>query len=106
MTEPLDDNELKQLLRQWKAPEAPPGLERRVLPRPLPWWKWLFTGSIRIPVPVGLAAVLVLLLWILWQRPAPVPAPVAQSPGSTLANFQPVEQLQPTIVERKNDNAR
>ena len=102
--EPLDEKELSPLLRRWEAPNAPPSLERRVLPRrgsPWRWsWRWLLTGTIRVPVPVGIAAAVGLLgLWIYW--PGAEHEPVAQPPASvTLADFQPVQQLEPTIVRR------
>ena len=52
--EPLNDEQLKEVLREWRAPEAPAHLEARIFasPRPIPLWRWLLTGSIRIPVPV------------------------------------------------------
>ena len=101
--EPLDEKELSRLLREWKAPEAPSSLERRVMPRPVSRWSWLLTGSIRIPVPVGITAALALALWLLFGRQAP--APVAPAPeATTLANFRPVEQLQPTIIRRNDEN--
>jgi hypothetical protein len=101
--EPLDEKELSRLLREWKAPDAPPSLERRVVPQPAQWWRWLFTGTIRIPVPVGIAAIVIIAMWILLGRPDPVP--VAQpSASTTLADFQPVNQLELTIVERNDDN--
>jgi hypothetical protein len=102
--EPLDDKELKQILNKWEAPKAPARLTHRVLPQPMSWREWMFKGSIRVPVPVGVAAVVVLVLWILFGRLAPTPAPIVQAPtSSTLADFQPVDQLEPTI-ERNNKN--
>ena len=104
--EPLDEKELKELLSQWQAPAAPRSLTRRVLPPPAPWWQWLFKGSIRIPAPVGIAAAVILALWMFFGR-RPEPAPVVQTPGSsTLADFQPVEQLEPTIVGGSNDGLK
>ena len=104
--EPLDDKELNGLLREWKAPDAPPSLQRRVLPRPRSRWRWFLTGSIRIPAPVGIAAIVILALWMAFGRPAP--APVVQAPrgASTLADFQPVEQLQPKVIERTDENGQ
>ena len=100
--EPLDDKELSQLLQRWEAPGAPAELRGKlVAPKP-PFWRWLVTGSIRIPVPVGLAAIALLALWMLTGE-AP-PTPVAQPPASiNLADFQPVRQLDPQLVER-NEN--
>jgi hypothetical protein len=95
--EPLDEDELNHLLRKWEAPSAPPSLKQRVFPAQRPWLSWLLTGSIRIPVPALVAAAIVIALWIHHSRPAP-PAHVA-APGSvSLADFQPVQQLQPVLV--------
>jgi hypothetical protein len=90
--EPLNDNELEQLLQEWHALDAPPRLEGKLFPKQ-PWWRWLLTGSIRIPVPVGLAALAVFgfLLYGLRQ-----PAPAAGS--VSLADFQPIENTTPQIV--------
>src|SRR5262245_55829638 len=100
--EPLDDNELNQLLRAWEAPGAPTSLERRLFRGRSPWWAWLFTGSIRVPVPVGIAALIAILLLFRYRKtPMPMPpAPAARS--VSLADFQPVEHLEPVVVgERK-----
>jgi hypothetical protein len=54
----MNDDELKHALQQWKAPDAPASLERKVLGE-LPaeaWWRWLLTGSVRVPVPALIAA--------------------------------------------------
>jgi hypothetical protein len=64
--QPLNDDELKGLLREWHAPSAPQGLETRVLAAAEPaafrrLLRWLTTGSIRVPVPVGFAVALLLL---------------------------------------------
>jgi hypothetical protein len=93
--EPLDDNELNQLLRKWDAPAAPPTLERRVFSARRTWWSWLWSGSIRVPVPVAIAAVVLIALWIHYSRPDVRPA--VSQPGS-LAGFQPVQQLKPVLV--------
>ena len=107
--EPLDEKELSQLLRQWDAPQAPQSLQERVLPRPVSTWRWLLTGSIRIPVPVGVAAAVVLAIWLLVGNTPP--APVAQPPASiTLSDFQAVQQLEPMILgsvgERREDGTK
>ena len=79
--EPLDEKELSHLLSQWDAPAAPASLGRRVLPRRGSWWRWLFTGTIRIPVPVGVAAVVLVGLWIHYSKaPAAVPIAIARRP--------------------------
>jgi hypothetical protein len=102
--EPLNDKELKSLLDQWKAPATPHSLSRAVLPRPQSWWAWLTTGTIRIPVPVGIAAFAILALWLIFakQTPPPVTPPVAET--TTLADFQPVQQLEPRVIEVNHEN--
>jgi len=96
--EPLDENELKQLLRKWEAPPAPPTLEHRVLhSQKRSPWQWLFKGTIRVPVPVAIAAAVLIALWIHYSRPS-APAQVAQPGSVSLADFQPVRQLQPVVV--------
>ena len=78
--DPLNEKELSSLLRRWKSPEAPSSLRGVVLPRRLSWWRWLMTGTIRIPVPLGVAAT------------------------NTLADFQPVRQLEPRIIESNDES--
>jgi hypothetical protein len=95
--EPLNDDELNKFLSEWRAPSAPLRLDARVLGR-LTWWRWLMTGTIRVPVPAGIAAMLVLALSVYWAVTArrAVNTPVQQT--VTLSDFQPVKQLQPRII--------
>lgn len=95
--EPLNDNELNQLLRKWEAPAAPPTLKHRVLPARASWWNWLLRGTVRVPVPVALAAALFLAIWMYESRPA-APSRVVQPSTVSLSDFQPVPQLEPTLV--------
>jgi hypothetical protein len=97
--EPLNDNELNDLLRQWKAPGAPSSLVGKFFPKPelLPWWRWLFAGSIRVPVPMGLAAMVILALSVFFGVSDRQRA-VRPAGAVTLADFQPVKQLQPRII--------
>ena len=101
--EPLDEKELSQLLRRWQAPETPSSLSHKVLSGRPPWWRWLMTGTIRIPVPMGIAAIAVFAAWMWYSRPAPV-QPSPPSASTTLADFQPVPQLEPKIVGKDEDN--
>ena len=97
--EPMNDDELKQLLQQWKAPDAPPHLRP---PTREPWWRWFVTGTIRIPVPVGLAAVALLsTVWV--YSTASLQEPVAETPPAvqpvvSLADFQPVPEVEVRVV--------
>jgi hypothetical protein len=97
--EPLNDHELHELLGQWQAPPAPARLDARVLGSDSRsgWWHWLVSGSIRIPVPVGIVVVMILVFSVYWgvtaRRTVERPARTV-----TLADFQPVKELQPRIV--------
>ena len=79
--EPLDDEELSELLRQWTAPPAPASLGRRIRSRRVPWWRWLLTGTVRIPVPVGLAAVVLAAVWFYLRRIHSPCSPAGRSVG-------------------------
>jgi len=69
----MDDRELNRLLREWKAPDAPPGLRPR--PAQPSWLRWLVGGTIRVPVPVAFAAVVLAALWIGSTRAEPIATP-------------------------------
>jgi hypothetical protein len=101
--DPLDEKELSPLLRRWEAPQTPSSLSDRVLPARVSWWRWLMTGTIRVPVPVGFAALAILVAWMLYSRPAPPPV-AAPSVTNTLADFQPWRQLEPRIIGENNEN--
>lgn len=96
--EPLNEKELDQLLRKWEAPPAPPTLKARVFPAQESRWRWLATGTIRVPVPIALAAVVLVALWIHDSRPASPPR-IAQPGTVSLADFKPVRQLEPVLVQ-------
>ena len=95
--EPLDENELRQLLRKWEAPPAPATLEGRIFGEEKSRWQWLWSGTIRVPVPVALAVAVLIALWIHYSKPAGAPQ-VARPATVSLADFQPVRQLQPVVV--------
>jgi quercetin dioxygenase-like cupin family protein len=74
----MEDRELDRLLRQWKAPDAPPHLRPpRARGSRL---RWLITGSFRVPVPAALAAVLLAALWVASPRTEPVATPETPAP--------------------------
>jgi hypothetical protein len=102
-----EDRELRELLREWSVPDAPPSLDQRVLGSRQSgreaWWRFLLTGSIRIPVPVGMAFAAVLLVTIgglIRQRPAPAPAPSTVS----LVDFRPVSDLNVRVIRKHESN--
>ena len=95
--EPSDDRDLTHLLREWKAPGAPASLSARVFGKRIPWWRWLFAGTIRVPVPVAVAIALLFVAWAYTRLPAA--APLARpEPTVSLADFEPVRQLEPRVV--------
>ncbi len=74
-----DDARLRDLLKEWKAPETPLSLERRVLGSrsSQPYrsaWRFLFSGYIRVPVSVA-CAMAVLLTAAVWRFAIEPPAP-------------------------------
>ena len=93
--EPLDDEQLKEVLREWQAPKTPAHVEARVFARPAPRWKWLLTGSVRIPVPVLLLA-LIAVAGILYSARGYATRPA--EPPAGLANFQPVKELNLRVI--------
>jgi len=95
--EPLNDRELDDLLRQWQTQPAPASLTSKILQaRHRPGWKWLLTGSIRVPVPFALAfGVLLIALFLT------VTHPESQRVHS---GFQPVERLEPHIIRSSYEN--
>src|SRR5262245_12788318 len=95
--DPLDDKELEHLLRQWTAPPTPAGLGQRVLARRESWWRWLLTGTIRVPVPIGVAVMVAVGFWIYSSVAVRSPA-LRPAVSVSLADFQPVPQLEPRIV--------
>jgi quercetin dioxygenase-like cupin family protein len=77
----MDDRDLNQLLREWKAPDAPAHLRR---PRDRgSWLRWLLTGAIRVPVPVAFAALLLAGFWMAWTASRPMPTREASVPRRT-----------------------
>src|SRR5690349_17458091 len=64
--EPLSEEELDQLLREWRAPSVPESLGNKLRRQQRePWWKWWLTGTIRVPVPLTVAAALALMAMLI-----------------------------------------
>jgi hypothetical protein len=101
--QPLDDDQLKQLLAQWKAPGAPASLEAHLsAARHRPAWRWFLQGKIEVPVPVGALAIALLVtlgLFALRGGPTPPPNPAAQA-----SQFRLVDDLNPQIIRSSYDN--
>jgi hypothetical protein len=99
----MDDRELNQLLREWKAPDVPSHLTAPRVEGPeghgRGFWRWLLTGSIRIPVPVGVAAAVVLAFWLYSRGSVDEPASLPSTqPVVSLADFKPVEEVEVRVV--------
>ena len=98
----MDDRELNQLLREWKAPDAPPHLRpRRAHTSRV---RWLVTGTIRVPVPVAIAALLLMAFLFTSMRPGSAPASETAGPrrSGELARFAltgPLEGFDAVLVE-------
>ena len=101
-----NDPKLKELLQKWEAPSTPATLFYRVFPTP-PWWRWLWTGSIRVPVPVGLAVLVAVALGLYWSSRTPPPQQVsAPEKPVSLADFRPVDQLEPRIIRSVSNEGK
>ena len=86
------DPELGNLLRQWRVPPHSAALEDRVLglcfkSRNPPWWRFLLTGSIRVPVPLafGLAVLLTFGAWRTVRMDTLAPCLSAIAPVTSVA---------------------
>ena len=112
--EPLDDKDLNQLLRKWKAPAAPATMRVAAVSSRQSLWRWIWSGRIRVPVPVGAAIVFgALAFWIYSSRTvhAPLTSPVGNATVSTPApqdspvppaSTPPVEHISPKVVADEN----
>jgi hypothetical protein len=88
----LSDRELDAILREWTAPPAPASLRASIFPvASRPWWRNLWTASIRIPLPaaIAMAMVLAVVAWP-WIGPA--------APQANVHELQPVAVLRPVII--------
>jgi hypothetical protein len=123
----LTDRELDSLLQQWNAPSAPARLRAALFPgTSRRWWQRLWHVSIRVPVPVAacLAIAFGLAAWR-WSMPAHpqvvvkterVEVPVTKervvtktvyrdrcaTQGLDIQALQPVAELRPRIIRRRN----
>ena len=100
---PLNDDDLRKILQQWKAPDAPPSLQSRLRANSrVPWWQWLLWGKVQVPVPVGaLAVILVAVLSVFAFQEAPEPA---TDPVLEISDFQLADDLNPRIIRSSYEN--
>ncbi len=95
----LNDDELRTLLRQWRAPGAPSGLENRLVAAAgfshlQRWRQSLLPGTIRLPAPVGIGLAIV-LLWLAFQ---------SVRPTRSFDGFQPVQELKPRLIRSSHES--
>jgi hypothetical protein len=108
--EPDHDLQLRNLLREWEAPGAPPSLDERVLGGRISWWRFLLTGQIRVPVPLGLAVVAALIaMGVVLVRDrgySAMPPPAAEAAHAifNLKDFRPVQEVRVRIIRRHDAN--
>lgn len=98
----MDDQELKRLLQEWKAPDAPSHLRPARAHRG--WLGWLVTGSIRVPAPAAVVALALAAAWTFSTRPEPASRPETSTPRQSgeLARYPltgPLEGFDAVLVE-------
>lgn len=92
----MNDEQLRETLEQWKAPEPGQSLDARVLAayrervKP-PLWRRLLRARISVPVPVAAAIVLAIIIAAIVLAP-PRQRPAYSSPRDTAA-AHPVQQV-------------
>jgi hypothetical protein len=112
------DDALREALERWEADDMPAGAHERMLARYrrayLPWWRRLSAAPLRIALPVAASLLLMAGAAVLTLRspsdrgaapgPAAVPSTVAASapaPRSSLAGFQPMDEVTATVVTER-----
>jgi len=81
----LPDRELDEMLKEWRAPQAPAHLRASVFPQSrAPWWR----RSIPVPLPVACALV-ILMATGAWRL---------LTVDSGRSELQPVSELRPVII--------
>jgi len=105
--EPLDDQELSTMLREWRVPEAPRRMRAKLFPPRAVWWQRVWQVEIRIPLPVAICVVL-LLAFGLWRSMAPrqlAEVPTVRPQPAEMLTFReltPVKELKPRIIRRNH----
>jgi hypothetical protein len=112
------DEALREVLERWEADDMPAGAQDRMLARYrrqyVPWWRRWSAAPLRIALPVAVSLLLVAGAALLRLRspsqpdrvqdPVAAPSTVAASapaPRSSLAGFQPMDEVTATVVTER-----
>ena len=87
-----DESQLRNLLKEWRAPATPPSLEQRVLAGHEGLWHFLVRGYIRVPVPVA-CCLAVLMVAGVWKS-----ARLAEKAESCLAMSRPATAVSAVAI--------
>jgi hypothetical protein len=107
---------LDSLLREWKAPESPAEMDRRIKnayraamdERTAPWWRAMWSARLSVPVPVLLAAIVVLAL-LFWLRSPSSTVPANRNAVDVTTQldatgFEPLPNGEARIIPVKETN--
>ena len=94
----LSDLELDRILNEWKTPAAPARLRTALFPQRAPWWRAVWTASVRVPAP----ALYVLALLILLALLRPGPQVLQPRAGLDFNEWKPVAELRPKVIRSGN----
>jgi hypothetical protein len=94
----LSDLELDRILNEWKTPAAPARLRTALFPQRAPWWRAVWTASVRVPAPALCVLALLILLAVLRSTPR-ASEPVG---GLDFNQWQPVAELRPKVIRSGN----
>lgn len=112
------DEALREVLERWDADDMPAGAHDRMLARYrreyVPWWRRWSAAPLRIALPVAVSLLLIAGAALLRLRSpsepdrvqGPVAAPStvaagAPAPRSSLAGFQPMDEVTATVVTER-----
>lgn len=107
------EDPLSPLLREWQAPDPPPGMDAKMLAafrrrttRNSNWWAALWSARISIPVPVLAGLLIVLFAAANWlRRPAaPVPVPDSYVTRLEAVGFQPLRDGPVRVIRRTEED--
>lgn len=108
-----EEDPLSPLLREWRAPDPPAGIDTRMLAAfrqraagRQNWWAMIWSTRVSIPVPVLAALLLLVCAAAVWLRRPVEPPPVAGGYITRLevVGFQPLRDGPARVIRRKEEN--